>query len=176
MDTLIDPCILRPAGLQTVPSVCCWRKQVGFLDRKKNEEWIEGTPESFKTWFWIRLAVSLYVGYIGVDLIIRYVSDDLAWWYLLLACAFIVAAVTFLLLDIMGYIRLRKNLKLRAEAEAMAEASSGPAEKKESESVTDQTAVLDKVDSKPGEDKRELSGIRDFARYVAKEDDADDEA
>ena len=127
---------------------------MGFLDKKKNEEWIEGTPESFKVWFWIRLAVSLYVGYIGVDLIIRYVRDGMAWWYLLIAGFFLIVAVVFLIWDIRGYIRLRRNLKARREAEEAGE--------------------IEKPKPKPVREENRLN-ISEFAKYSSKEDEADDE-
>lgn len=127
---------------------------MGFLDKKKNEEWIEGTPESFKVWFWIRLAVSLYVGYIGVDLIIRYVRDGMAWWYLLIAGFFLIVAVVFLIWDIRGYIRLRRHLKARREAEEAGE--------------------IEKPKPKPVREENRLN-ISEFAKYSSKEDEADDE-
>jgi len=132
-----------------------------FKKRYADDDWSAGVPESFKTWFWIRLAVSLYVGYIGGDLIWRWISDGLAWWYVLLGSVFIIIAVIFLIFDIRSYVRLKAYLK-KKEAEA-AEAGEDPAAVKE--------------EAKPEE--RE-GGIRSFATYVvpddeAKEDEADDQ-
>ena len=150
-----------------------------FGKRYEDNDWEAGVPESFKTWFWIRLAVSLYVGYIGGDLIWRYIADGLDWWYLLLACAFIVFAIIFLIMDIRHYVRLKKHLKEKEAAEAEAERlakETEPATKEAPEAGGSQIHKASEKQTDPV-DGQERSGIRSFARYVVKDEevDADDE-
>ena len=127
-----------------------------FRKRYEDDDWTAGVPESFKTWFWIRLAVSLYVGYIGGDLIWRCIMDGLAWWYVLLGSAFILVAVIFLILDVTSYIRLKKHLKAKEEAEAAAEAGSQETEEPMQAPQEKPKARREVADG------QEMTGIRSF--------------
>ena len=151
---------------------------MGFLDKKKNEEWIDGTPESFKIWFWIRLAVCLFLMYTGGELIWRFINGEVGWGIVVIASVFILFGIMFLVWDLVRYIRLRKAMKERAQ-ESESDKRTIDASSLESEPSLSRTLARDASDSPEGTEQREqISGISGFAKYVvsdSEEDGADDD-
>ena len=88
---------------------------MGFLDKKKNEEWIDGTPESFKIWFWVRLAVCLFLMYTGGELGWKWIQGEVPWYAMATGVLFILVGIVFFILDLIRYLRLRRALKERDE-------------------------------------------------------------
>ena len=105
------------------------------------------------------------IGYIGVDLIWRFIKDGLAWWYVALGSAFIVVAVIFLIVDVRHYVRLKKHLKEKDAAEV-----------DETDASKENVDVTREVKGTSA-DGQEMSGVRSFAKYVVKDEevDSDDE-
>ena len=134
---------------------------------KKNrglEEWYDGVPEGFKIWFWIRLLACGYVIYLGVDLIIKKVNLGLAWGYLAGGIALILVAVAIIIWDITQYIKMRKAMKAKAEAEAEEIGETGAsAPVGEPKTETPNRGVFTK------NEEGSTGGIRAFARYGAEE-------
>ena len=152
---------------------------MGFLDKKKNEEWIDGTPESFKIWFWIRLAVCLFLMYTGGELIWRYIKGEVGWGVIIVASIFILFGIIFLVWDVVRFVKLRKALKDRAETED--DSRTTDASSLESEPSLTRTLAGDasgspertgtKADSIENNKQSEKpSGISGFAKYVVNDD------
>ena len=161
---------------------------MGFLDKKKNEEWIDGTPESFKIWFWIRLAVCLFLMYTGGELIYHYVEGEIGWGAIAGAAVFFIFGIVFLILDISRYVKLRRAVKQRDEAESSEDAgrTAGASSLGDGPSLSSPLAggTLGSPERTEHDnnlsDVRSETSIRKFATYVVddnidEEDEADDE-
>ena len=163
---------------------------MGFLDKKKNEEWIDGTPESFKIWFWVRLAVCLFLMYTGGELGWKWIQGEVPWYAMATGAAFVLVGIVFFILDLVRYLRLRKVLKERdaddsdrtADTSALGTrpslsrplASDVSGSPERSDSVNDGDYV---IDQDGGLNKTKPSSISGFAKYVVKDEegDSDDE-
>lgn len=163
---------------------------MGFLDKKKNEEWIDGTPESFKIWFWVRLAVCLFLMYTGGELGWKWIQGEVPWYAMATGVLFVLVGIVFFILDLVRYLKLRKALKQRDEddsdrtddtsalgtrpslSRSLASDVSGSPER--SDSVNDGDYV---IDQDGGLNKTKPSSISGFAKYVVKDEegDSDDE-
>ncbi|MBR6229278.1 MAG: hypothetical protein IKQ97_06025 [Eubacterium sp.] len=145
------------------------------LFRRKNEpeEWIEGIPEGFKTWFWIRLLACGYVIYLGIDLIIKKVNLGLSWGYLAGGIALILVAIVIIIWDIRQYVKLKRALKIKQEEEAEAE-ENGETVSPASENRKNESAVRGIFMKK--EEDSQGKGIRNYARYGAQGEDQEVEA
>ncbi len=151
-----------------------------FLDKKKNEEWIDGTPESFKIWFWIRLAVCLFLLYTGGELIYRYVRGEIGWGAIAGAAVFFVFGVVFLIWDVSRYVRLRRTMKQRDEAPSeddsdrpTSASSPGPGPSLSRALARDAGGRTEGTDQTDQADRP--SGISGFAKYVVDDDKTDEE-
>ena len=152
---------------------------MGFLDKKKNEEWIDGTPESFKIWFWIRLAVCLFLMYTGGDLIWRYIKGEVGWGIIILASVFILFGVLFLVWDLIRYIRLRRTIKEREndgldDGRTTDTSSLGDGKSLLVCDVSDSPEESGQTIGVLRDDKEKPSGISGFAKYVVNDDEEDE--
>ena len=168
---------------------------MGCLDKKKNEEWIDGTPESFKIWFWIRLAVCLFLFYTGGELIYHYVKGEIGWGAIAGAAVFFVFGIVFMILDISRYLRLRRAMKERdaddtgrptdasslgsgiAGSRTLARDASGSPERSDRSGGFPETGESGRPTDASGSGEIKKNSISDFAKYVVndEEDETDDE-
>ncbi len=163
---------------------------MGFLDKKKNEEWIDGTPESFKIWFWVRLAVCLFLMYTGGELGWKWIQGDVPWYAMATGAAFVLVGIVFFILDLVRYLKLRKALKQRDEVDpdrtadtsalgtrpslsrSLASDVSGSPEG--SDNQAEGVVIKDPYGTSDNDKPTSISG---FAKYVVKDEegDSDDE-
>ena len=163
---------------------------MGFLDKKKNEEWIDGTPESFKIWFWVRLAVCLFLMYTGGELGWKWIQGEVPWYAMATGVLFILVGIVFFILDLVRYMRLRRALKERDEdnsdraadtsalgtrpslSRSLASDVSGSPERSDNQAKG--VVIKDPYGTSDNDKPTSISG---FARYVVKDEegDSDDE-
>ncbi|MBO6108160.1 MAG: hypothetical protein J6P16_02010 [Eubacterium sp.] len=142
---------------------------MGLFRKSEGEErYHNGVSESFKNWFWIRLAVVLYVCYLGGDLIYQWYVKGIHWGYAAGGAALILIAIGIAVYDIRQYLMLRKSMKEEALEETADETAGLDSKATENKNTTEV-----KNSDASDQDRKQFSSISDFANY--RSDDNEDE-
>ncbi len=152
---------------------------MGFFRRNDEDDaYLEdaGVPNTFKTWFWIRLAVCIYIIYLGGNLVYQWYTLGIGWGYAAGGIALALVAIVIAAIDIRRYVKLLKYIKEKKISENESNDNNA------TNTTVNNTDDIDKTNQAGGSldeagEGKKVKGIRQMSHWSSDpgEDDRDDE-